>query len=120
MEFNLLFLQDAAQAQPGGGISQWLFIILIIVVFYFFMIRPQQQQQKKLREQRNSMKEDDSVVTSGGLLGRIDKVIKKPNAKGVEEVDSFIIRLKPENTTRIQVAKDCVFKDLTDVQQQTK
>ncbi len=96
--------------------SQWIFIILIIVVFYFFMIRPQQQQQKKLREQRNSMKEGDSVVTSGGLLGRIDSVIKKPNAKGVEEVDSFIIRLKPENTTRIQVAKDCVYKDLTDVQ----
>lgn len=117
MLFDLVLLQDAAAAPMGGGISQWLFIILIIVVFYFFMIRPQQQQQKKLREQRNSMTEGDNVMTSGGLYGKIDGVIKKTNAKGIEEVDSFIIRLKPENTTRIQVAKDCVFKDLTDVPQ---
>lgn len=117
MFFDLVLLQEPAAAPAGGGMSQWLFIILIIVVFYFFMIRPQQQQQKKLREQRNSMQEGDRVITTGGLYGKIDSVIKKKNAKGVDEVDSFIIRLKPENTTRIQVAKDCVFKDLTDVAQ---
>ena len=103
------------QAPAGGGASSWIFILLIVVVFYFFMIRPQQQQQKKLREERNNMKKDDSVVTSGGLYGKIDGIVTKTNKKGVDEVESFILRLKPDYTLRIQVNRDCVFKDLSDV-----
>lgn len=114
MEFNTILLQ--AGGATGGGAVNWIFIIGIFVVFYFFMIRPQQQQQKKLREQRNNMQPGDSVITSGGLQGKIDGVIKRPNKKGIEEVDSFIVRLKPDNT-RVTVAKDCVYKDMSDVEQ---
>lgn len=114
MIFNTILLQ--AEGAAGGGFVNWIFIIGIFVVFYFFMIRPQQQQQKKLREQRNSMQVGDSVITSGGLQGKIDGVIKRPNKKGVEEVDSFIVRLKPDGV-RVTIAKDCVYKDLTDATQ---
>lgn len=100
--------------------SSWIFILLIVVVFYFFMIRPQQQQQKKLREERNKMQKDDNVVTTGGLYGKIDGVVTKTNKKGVEEVESFILRLKPDYTIRIQVNRDCVFKDLNDLPAQGK
>ena len=117
MNFNTIMLQADA-AQGGGG--QWIFLIAIFVIFYFFMIRPQQQQQKKLREQRNSMQKGDNVITSGGLQGKIDGIITRPNKKGVEEVDSFIITLKPDNNVRVTIAKDCVYKDLTDVQQQQR
>lgn len=110
--FNTIMLQAGAQ----GGASSWIFIVLIIAVFYFFMIRPQQQQQKKLAEERNNMKKGDNVVTSGGLYGKIEGVkYGAPDKKGNQQVESFLIKLKPENEVTVQVSKDCVFKDASDL-----
>lgn len=109
---NTIFMQ----APAGGGASSWIFILLIIVVFYFFMIRPQQQQQKKLQQERNNMKKGDSVITSGGLYGKIEGIkLGAPDKKGNQQPESFLISLKPNNDVTIQVAKDCVFKDVNDV-----
>lgn len=110
--FNTIFLQAAG----GGAAMSWIWIILIFVVFYFFMIRPQQQQQKKLREERNKMQKGDNVVTSGGLYGKIEGVITRPNKKGEQEVVDFIISLKPDGT-KVQISKECVYKDLNDIVQ---
>lgn len=110
---NTILLQAAAGGSPYSSL---IFIVLIIAVFYFFMIRPQQQQQKKLREERNNMQKGDSVITSGGLYGKIVGIKMGPqNKKGIAEVESFIISLKPENAVTVQVSKECVFKDLNDV-----
>ena len=118
--FNTLLLQatEAAQtAQEGAevagnpGITNLLFIVGIIVVFYFFMIRPQ----KKIEEERNSMKVGDNVITNGGLYGKIDGINTTTDKKGNQVAESFIIKLKPEYQVRIQVSKDCVFKDLSDL-----
>ncbi|MCR5395197.1 MAG: preprotein translocase subunit YajC [Bacteroidales bacterium] len=117
--FNTLFLQAeaAAEGQPAGG-AGWgnlLFIVGIIVVFYFFMIRPQKQQQKKIEEERNNMKVGDNVITNGGIYGKIDGIKTITDKKGNQVVESFIIKLKPDYQTSIQVSKDCVFKDLNDL-----
>ena len=110
---NTILLQAAAGGSPYSSL---IFIVLIIAVFYFFMIRPQQQQQKKLREERNNMQKGDSVITSGGLYGKIVGIKMGPqNKKGIAEVESFDISLKPHNTVIVQVSKECVFKDLNDV-----
>lgn len=110
--FNTILLQAAQQQSPYSSL---IFIGLIILVFYFFMIRPQQQQQKKLREERNKMQKGDHVITSGGLYGKIEGVKMGPaNKKGVSEVESFIVSLKPDYNVNIQVSKECVFKDLND------
>ena len=113
---NAILLQAAA----GGGMGSWLFILLFIAVFYFFMIRPQQQQQKRLREERKNMQKDDSVVTTGGVYGKIDGIVTRTNKKGQDEVESFIIRIKPDYNTRIQVNKDCVYRDAADAQVATR
>ena len=68
-----------AQADPGaspfGGPNSMLFLILIFFgIFYFMIIRPQQQTQKKLQGYLDSLKKGDEVVTTGGLIGKIDKV----------------------------------------------
>ena len=58
----------------GSGFVQFVPLILIFVIFYFFLIRPQQ---KKIKEHKNmvaSLKRGDDVVTSGGVIGRIEKV----------------------------------------------
>lgn len=93
----------------------WLFIIGIIAVFYFFMIRPQRQQQKKVEEERNNMKVGDNVITNGGMYGKIESINTTTDKKGKSVVESFVIKLKPDYQTRIQISKECVFKDLNDM-----
>ncbi|MDO4496309.1 MAG: preprotein translocase subunit YajC [Bacteroidales bacterium] len=119
---NFIFLQaEAAAAEaPMAGGSAWgqiLWIVAIIAVFYFFMIRPQNKQRQKLAEERNNMKVGDSVVTASGVYGKIDGINTVTDAKGKTQVESFIIKLKPDYTTRIVVYKDCVNKDISSLGQ---
>jgi len=66
----------AAAAVPAGPslISQLLFFLPLILIFYFLLIRPQQQRAKKHTEMVNNIKRGDTVVTSGGLIGKVNKV----------------------------------------------
>ena len=106
---------ETAEAGNNAGVMNIVFIVGIIVVFYFFMIRPQKQQQKKIEEERNNMKVGDNVVTSGGMYGKIESINTVTDQKGKTQVESFIVKLKPDYQTRIQISKDCVFKDLNDL-----
>ena len=49
-------------------------LILMFVVLYFLMIRPQMKRQKDLRNMLAAVAKGDEVVTSGGLVGKINKV----------------------------------------------
>ncbi len=114
--FNTIFLQEeAAAAENPMGAMNLLFIIGIFVVFYFFMIRPQKQQQKKIEEERKNMKVGDNIITNGGMFGKIESVNTATDKKGNTIVTSFVIKLKPDYQTRIEISKDCVFKDLNDL-----
>ncbi len=65
----------AAAAPPGGGIlMQLVFFLPLILIFYFLLIRPQQQRAKKHAEMVANIKRGDTVVTSGGLIGKVNKV----------------------------------------------
>ena len=58
------------------GIAQLIPLILIFVIFYFFLIRPQQ---KRVREHKNmvsELKRGDEVITSGGIVGRIERILE--------------------------------------------
>jgi len=58
----------------GSGFAQFIPLILIFVIFYFFLIRPQQKKIKNHKAMVGSLKRGDEVITSGGILGRIEKV----------------------------------------------
>ena len=58
----------------GSGFAQFIPLILIFVIFYFFLIRPQQKKIKDHKAMVASLKRGDEVITSGGMIGRIDKV----------------------------------------------
>jgi len=69
-----------AFAQGFGGdsssfIVQLLPFILIFVVMWFLIFRPQQKRVKEHREMVASLRRGDTVVTSGGLVGKISKVV---------------------------------------------
>jgi preprotein translocase subunit YajC len=58
----------------GSGFAQFIPLILIFVIFYFFLIRPQQKKIKDHKAMVASLKRGDEVITSGGIVGRIEKV----------------------------------------------
>ena len=59
----------------NSGIGQFIPLILIFVVFYFFLIRPQQKKVKEHKAMVENLKRGDKVVTSGGITGRVERLI---------------------------------------------
>jgi len=60
----------------GSGFAQFIPLILIFVIFYFFLIRPQQKKIKDHKLMVASLKRGDQVITSGGIVGRIERVLE--------------------------------------------
>jgi len=58
----------------GSGFAQFVPLILIFVIFYFFLIRPQQKKIKDHKLMVSQLKRGDEIVTSGGIVGKIEKV----------------------------------------------
>jgi len=58
----------------GSGIAQFIPLILIFVIFYFFLIRPQQKKLKEHKLMVSALKRGDDVITSGGIVGKVEKV----------------------------------------------
>ena len=58
----------------GSGFAQFIPLILIFVIFYFFLIRPQQKKIKEHKAMVGALKRGDEVITSGGIVGKIEKV----------------------------------------------
>jgi preprotein translocase subunit YajC len=49
--------------------------ILIFVIMYFLILRPQQKRAKAHQEMVRNVRRGDTVITSGGLVGKVTKVI---------------------------------------------
>ena len=81
----------------GSGFAQFIPLILIFVIFYFFLIRPQQKKVKEHKLMVASLKRGDDVVTSGGIIGRIERIL------GDDKMDLSI----SENVT-IQVGQSTI------------
>ena len=81
----------------GSGFAQFIPLILIFVIFYFFLIRPQQKKAKEHKLMVASLKRGDDVVTSGGIVGKIERVL------GDDKVDILI----SENVT-VQVVQSTI------------
>src|SRR6195952_4891055 len=69
-----------AQAGPfglGGDnmMVSLLPFVLIFVIMYFLVLRPQQKRVKDHAELVKNLRRGDTVVTSGGLIGKVTKVI---------------------------------------------
>ena len=60
----------------GSGFAQFIPLILIFVIFYFFLIRPQQKKIKDHKAMVAALKRGDEVITSGGIIGKIEKVLE--------------------------------------------
>jgi preprotein translocase subunit YajC len=59
----------------GGMLMSLLPFILIFVIMYFLILRPQQKRVKQHQEMVKALRRGDTVVTSGGLIGKVTKVV---------------------------------------------
>ena len=77
MNFITNAYAQTAGAHPSAGqgfMSMLPMLVILIAFMYFLIIRPQSKRAKEHRELITNLKKGDEVVTSGGLLGRINKI----------------------------------------------
>ena len=75
-----MFITPAfAQAAGGGDTNSMLMSLLpfalIFVIMYFLILRPQQKKVKDHAELVKNIRRGDTVVTTGGLVGKVTKVV---------------------------------------------
>jgi preprotein translocase subunit YajC len=77
--FSMLITPAFAQAAGGGDTNSMLMSLLpfalIFVIMYFLILRPQQKKVKDHAELVKNVRRGDTVVTSGGLVGKVTKVV---------------------------------------------
>ena len=76
----------------NSGIGQFIPLILIFVIFYFFLIRPQQKKAKDHKTMVENLKRGDKVITSGGIFGRVERVIDNEKVE-VEIADNVKVEI---------------------------
>ena len=85
-----------AQAAGSPGMTDLFGMIIplsmIMVVFYFLLIRPQQKKAREHAELMGKVTRGDTIVTSGGLIGRVKKVIDERELE-VEIADNVRVRI---------------------------
>jgi len=85
-----------AQAAGAGGSTDMLMslvpFVLIFVIMWFLIIRPQQKRVKAHQELIKNVRRGDTVITSGGIVGKVSKVIDDAEIE-VEIAEGVRVRL---------------------------
>ena len=72
-------------------ITSLLPFVLIFVIMYFLILRPQQKRVKQHSEMVKNVRKGDTVITSGGLVGRVIKVVDDDQVE-IEIADGVRVR----------------------------
>ncbi|SHO65740.1 protein translocase subunit yajC [Pseudoxanthobacter soli DSM 19599] len=94
MNFITPAYAQAAGASPGpvDMVMQFAPFLVIIVIMYFLILRPQRQRQKQHQEMISNVRRGDTIVTSGGLIGKIVKVVDEAEVQ-VELSEGIRVRV---------------------------
>ena len=92
-----MFISTAYAQSAGGGaggdfLGMMFPLIMIFAIFYFLMIRPQKKKQDEHRAMVEALRRGDTVITSGGLIGKVSKVVED-NEILVEFAENVKIRM---------------------------
>ena len=95
-----MFISPAFAQAPsflGGGdnmLVSLLPFVLIFVIMYFLILRPQQKRQKQHADMIKNVRRGDTVVTSGGLVGKVTKVIDDEKVEVEVSNDVRVVQLR--------------------------
>jgi preprotein translocase subunit YajC len=104
-----------AQGIFGGGannsaVIQFLPLILIIVIMYFLILRPQQRKVRQHQDMVKALRRGDTVVTSGGLVGKVTKVVDDQHIE-IEVADGVRIRHLRTSVSEVRAKGEPVKED---------
>jgi preprotein translocase subunit YajC len=104
-----------AYAQGVGGASpdmlyQLLPFALIFAIMYFLILRPQQKRAKQHQEMVKNVRRGDVLVTSGGLVGKVTKVVDDDQVE-IEIADGVRVRQVRSMVTDVRAKSEPVKDD---------
>ena len=93
------FAQGGSLFGFGGGGSDNMLVsllpfVLIFVIMYFLILRPQQKRQKQHADMVKNVRRGDTVVTSGGLVGKVTKVIDDEKVEVEVASDVRVVQMR--------------------------
>src|SRR5580704_9713991 len=90
-----MFITPAfAQSPLGGGDSLISFLapmVMIVAIMYVIVLRPQHKKAKEHQELIKNLRRGDTVYTSGGLVGKVTKVVDDEHVE-LEIADGVRVR----------------------------
>jgi preprotein translocase subunit YajC len=81
--------------------------VLIFVIMWFLIIRPQQKRVKTHQEMIKNVRRGDMVVTSGGIVGKVTKVVDDGEVE-VEIADNVRVRVVRSMITEVRTKPEPV------------
>jgi preprotein translocase subunit YajC len=105
-----------AFAQGVGGdiwsspITQFVPFIFVFVIMYFLILRPQQRRAKQHSEMVKNLRRGDTVVSSGGLVGKVTKVVDDDQVE-IEIADGVRVRQMRQMVTEVRSKTEPVKDD---------
>ena len=85
-------------------------MVIVVVIFYFLLLRPQQKRAKEHQELVKNLRRGDTVVTSGGLVGKVTKVVDDEQVE-VEIADGVRVRQVRSMVTGVRAKGEPVRDD---------
>lgn len=83
------------------GLTTLLMMAAIFGIMYFLLIRPQQKRLKEHQAMVAAIRRGDTVVTSGGILGKVTKVVDD-NEAIVEIAENVRVRILKQTVTDVR------------------
>jgi len=84
-------------------------LFAIFAIFYFLILRPQQTRMKQHKALVAAVRRGDTVVTSGGIVGKVTKVIEEEGKDAEVEVqiaDEVRVRIVRSTIADVRKAKE--------------
>jgi preprotein translocase subunit YajC len=109
-----MFISPAYAQTPsilgGDGMSFLLPMVLVFVIMYFLILRPQQKRVKQHAEMVKNVRKGDTVITSGGLVGKVTKVVDDDQIE-VELTEGVRVRQMRQMVTDVRAKGEPVKDD---------
>jgi preprotein translocase subunit YajC len=103
------FAQGSLTDLVGIG-SPLPMMVIIVLIMYFLVLRPQQKRAKEHQELVKNLRRGDTIVTSGGLVGKVTKVVDDEQVE-VEIADGVRVRQVRSMVTSVRAKGEPVKDD---------
>ena len=106
------FAQAAGGSDTNSMLMSLLPFALIFVIMYFLILRPQQKKVKDHAELVKNIRRGDTVVTTGGLVGKVTKVVDDDQIE-IEIAPGVRVRQMRSMVTEVRAKGEPVADDAT-------